>query len=152
MADKMVSPEITSGVLAAPSAASLPAYEVSVKGWPAGTATVFAASAGKAKYQRFLALRDCWPDFPITRLSCRSLGIIPVPPTRTEQAQCEADAFNRRYPIGTMLRYWSWLKEGPPTGVAPISHKATVIGESAVIWLTGISSCHAISHVEADNA
>jgi hypothetical protein len=70
------------------------------------------------------------------------------PPTRAELSQAEADAFNAANPVGTMLRYWSGLKEGVPSGLAPISHPATVMCDHAVIWMRGVSSCHSLTHVE----
>lgn len=125
------------------------AYEVGIKDADWSVGTVFAPTAGKAKYKRLLDLKDAGWEPEFKDLTCRSLGDIPVPPTLTEVAQREADAFNARHPIGTMLRYWSWVKEGDPTGTAAIRHHATVVCEGAVIWMQGVSSCHSLSHVEA---
>lgn len=125
------------------------AYEIGIKGWEGSESTVFAETAGKAKYRRLLDIRDPYPDVSFKNLTCRSLGDIPVPPTAKELAQREADAFNVTHSIGTMCRYWSGLREGEPTGIAPIYHLATVVCESAVAWLEGVSSCHSLSHVEA---
>ena len=125
------------------------AYEVGIRSdGGAYDATIFAPTAGKAKYQRFLALRDAGWNGSFQHLHCRALGDIPVPPTRAQLAQGECDSFNAQFPIGTMLRYWSGVKEGQPTGSAPISHPASVMCDHAVIWLKGVSSCHSISHVE----
>lgn len=123
------------------------AYEVSVKGTP-WQRTIFAASAGKAKYSYLLDVRDAWPGVSFESLRCRSLGDIPVPLTRTQQAQRECGQFNALYPVGTEMQYWSGVYEGPPTGIATICHPATVMCEHAVIWLAGVSSCHSLTHVE----
>jgi hypothetical protein len=128
------------------------AYEISVKNaesWRENTAqTVFASTAGKAKYQYLRRLKDAFQDATFADLTCRALGDMPVPPTRREIAQREAAAFNSLHPVGTVLRYWSGLREGEPTGTAPINHIATVVCDSAVIWMRGVSSCHSLSHVE----
>jgi len=126
----------------------LSAFECCVKGWPY-PAVINARSAGKAK-SLFLRLHLDDTGIPFTRITCRRLGPAqPPPPTQGELAQREADAFNAVHPVGTVLRYWSGVKEGAPTGQAPISHPATVMCDHAVIWLAGVSSCHSISHVEA---
>lgn len=125
------------------------AYDVGVKGWEGSAATVFAETAGKAKYRRLLDIRDPYPDVSFKHLTCRALGDIPVPPTRTELAQREADAFNATHPIGTLCRYWSGEHLGHPTGVGLIYHLATVVSEHAVAWIKGAGSCHSLSHVEA---
>ena len=126
----------------------LKAYDCSVRGYDGQATPINAESAGKAKS---LYLREHLDDcgIPYTQITCRYVGEARAPlPTRTELAQRECDAFNARYPVGTMLRYWSWTHEGEPTGTAPISHPATVTCEHAVIWLKGVSSCHSITHVE----
>lgn len=128
------------------------AYEISVIDDPRFTRAVFAKTAGKARYQRLRELQDTFPDINFKHLRCRSLGFIPVPLTRQQQAQLEADEFNEKYPVGTQLAYWSFLKEGAPTGIAAIRHKATVVCESAAVWLEGVASCHSLSHVEISNA
>lgn len=123
----------------------MPFYEVNVRGknWEKEIA---APTAGKAKYRYLLEVRDAWEDVSFRHLTCRAIKRLS--PTRTELAQREADAFNARHPVGTMLKYWSFLHEGEPAGVAPISHPASVMCESAVIWMHGVSSCHSITHVE----
>ncbi len=122
-------------------------------------ATVFAETSGKAKAERLRTLLDVGymvqrgddlyaRDIAFTDLTCKSLGDIPVPPTPAELAQREAEAFNRRYPVGTRMHYWSLEKEGDPTGTGKIWHHATVVCDHAVIWIEGARGCHAITHVE----
>lgn len=125
------------------------AFEVSMRGDDRMVKAIFAETAGKAKYSFLLSMREVWnPDVTFADLTCRSLGDIPVPPTRKEIAQAEADRFNAEHPVGTLLRYWSWTKEGEPTGEARIKHHATVVCESPVIWMEGVRSCHSLMHVE----
>lgn len=125
------------------------AFEVGIRGSEEHSSVVYAESSGKAKSKRLRVFRDSlWPDMLFTDLTCRSIGIREIPPTPRELAQREADAFNEAHPIGTVLRYWSGLKEGEPTGTAPIYHEATVVCDHAVIWMSGVSSCHSLSHVE----
>lgn len=125
------------------------AYELNVRGSDGRPAVINAETAGKAK-SLFLRehLDDC--GIPYTAITCRCIGEArPPEPTRAELAQREADAFNALHPIGTLLKYWSLTKEGEPTGTARIKHEATVVCESAVIWMAGVSSCHSLTHVEA---
>jgi hypothetical protein len=122
------------------------AYEVNVKGkdW---ASVERAETAGKAKYLYLLGVREAWPDITFKHLTCRALKSIP--PTKIEIAQREADAFNAKYPVGTVVRYWSGEKDGEPSGVAPIWHPATVVCEHAVAWPGKLGiSCHSLSHVE----
>lgn len=124
------------------------AYQVGIKNWDGFSKTIFANTPGKAKSSYYLDIRESYPDLPFTALICHSLGKIQVPLTRQEIAQLEADAFNAKHPVGTMLHYWSGVREGEPTGTAPISHPATVMCDHASIWMEGVRSCHSISHVE----
>ena len=63
--------------------------------------------------------------------------------------QKEADSFNRRVPVGTMVRYWKMDRRGEPTGTGKIRHEATVLsGHTAVGWIEGCSGCVAITHIE----
>lgn len=128
---------------------TMKAFEVGVRGkdW---TRPIQAESAGKAKYEYLRDIRESWPDVSFQHLTCRAIKS--MPPTRTELAHREADAFNLAHSVGTVVRYWSFTKEGEPTGVGPIKHVATVVGESAVAWIKGARSCICISHVEAINA
>jgi hypothetical protein len=52
---------------------SLRAFEVNVKGrnWQS---TVHALTAGKAKYEYLIGVRESWPDVNFTDLTCHSIG------------------------------------------------------------------------------
>ena len=72
------------------------------------------------------------------------------PATRTKRAKKTVDRFNQAYPLGTMVRYWTMVREGEPSGTARTRTPAQVLsGHTAVVWVTGYASCIALSHVEA---
>jgi hypothetical protein len=121
------------------------AFEVNVKGREWAT-VIRAETAGKAKYEYLLDVWDSWPDVGFKDLTCYTLKTIP--PTNQEIAEREAAAFNERHPLGTLVNYWSMLKEGEPTGTGRIKHVSTVMCDHAVAWIEGARSCHAITHVE----
>ena len=85
------------------------AFEVNVKGreW---ASVIRAETAGKAKYEYLLDVQDSWPDISFKDLTCHTLKTIPL--TKQEIAEREAAAFNARHPLGTLVNYWSMLKEG----------------------------------------
>lgn len=68
---------------------------------------------------------------------------------RPTKAEREAQRWNERHPVGTTVRYWTWLREGEPSGVGETTHRAAVLGGSAVVWIRGCKrGCVALSHVE----
>ncbi len=120
-------------------------YEVGIKGSPHVT-VVQAESAGKAKYSFLLDVSDCCPGISFKNLICRSIGFIP---TRAEMAELEAKAFNSRFSVGTVFRYWRGEREGEPSGVGELYHPATVVSEHAVAWIKGTTGCISLSQDEA---
>ncbi len=123
----------------------LRSYEIGIKGSPR-TTVVNAESAGKAKYSFLLDVGDCYPDISFRDLTCHSVDF---QPTRAQMAARKAEAFNRRYPLGTLLRFWRGVREGEPSGVGELYNPATVVSEQVVAWIKGTTGCIAISHVEA---
>jgi hypothetical protein len=119
-------------------------YECHVPGLGWSAQTIDAQSAGKARYQMLLRLQDSW-DVPITAIRVRVCERRLKP---AEIAKLEADAFNARTPIGTLVRYWTGLKEGEPSGTGEIYHESTVVSQHAVAWIKGCRSCVSLSHVE----
>lgn len=111
--------------------------------------TIYAATAGKAKYEYLLDMWDAgWERIGFQHLRCQSLGGRQRPLTQKQISQHECDAFNARVPLGTMLHYWSFVKEGAPTGTGLMWHGATVSAAGyPVAWIKGKSS-HALTHVE----
>ena len=74
--------------------------------------------------------------------------------TRAEQRaaklQREADAWNKKHPVGTVVRYWRGMREGEPSGAGRVRHAATVLsGHTVVAWIEGCVGCVCVSHVEA---
>lgn len=60
----------------------------------------------------------------------------------------EAAAFNARAPVGTLVRYWRGVRQGPPSGEGTMRHPATVMSDHASVWITGCVGSIALSHVE----
>jgi hypothetical protein len=56
--------------------------------------------------------------------------------------------WNRRFPVGTRVRYWTGVREG----LGKVSKTRTVAqvleGHTAVVWLEDHIACVALSHVE----
>ena len=110
---------------------------------------ITAESKGKAKYEYWLDIQDAWPDIPFTAITCRKVDVIP--PTQMELAQRQADEWNKCNPVGTTCAYWTFLREGEPSGVKPTAYPAGISGESAVVWFKGVGSV-ALSHVQPEAA
>lgn len=56
--------------------------------------------------------------------------------------------FNRRYPIGTPVRYWTGAREGEGRTGETRSAAEVFSGHTPVVWVTGLVGCVALSHVE----
>jgi len=71
--------------------------------------------------------------------------------TREEQrrarAQRLADKFNTKNPIGTPVRYWTFLREGEGK-LSKTRSGAQEMGHSAVVWVEGEASCIALTHIQ----
>lgn len=68
---------------------------------------------------------------------------------RGKLAEDQANAWNREHPVGTLVRYWTGIKEGPGQR-GTTTHAAGVMGGTAVVWIdTSTKGCIALSHVEA---
>jgi len=63
-----------------------------------------------------------------------------------------AERFNRDWPVGSRVRYWSALREGPPTGEGVTATEAQVHGgDYAAVYVardSGGTCLHALTHVE----
>ncbi|MGY5634148.1 hypothetical protein ACW7N6_38045 [Streptomyces sp. UC1A3] len=57
-------------------------------------------------------------------------------------------AWNRRYPEGTPVRYWTGAREGEGAVGETRSAASVLEGHTAVVWVTGHSACVALSHVQ----
>lgn len=60
----------------------------------------------------------------------------------------EAREFNRLFPIGTRVRYWTGSQEG--LGRVSTTRTEAIIlgGHTVVVWVHGEPSCIALSHIE----
>ncbi len=79
-----------------------------------------------------------------------SEGYSRSPDARYAAAVRASAVFNERHPIGTPVRYWPGAHGGMsevPTGETRT--KARILGNTAVVWVTGHSACIALTHVEA---
>lgn len=57
------------------------------------------------------------------------------------------DKWNKQFPVGTQVRYWTGVREG--IGNLSFTKTAAEVleGHTAVVWLDGVSGCVALSHV-----
>ena len=56
--------------------------------------------------------------------------------------------WNERFHVGTKVRYWTGAREGVGKISYTQSPAEVLSGHTAVIWLSGVSGCVALSHVE----
>jgi len=123
------------------SKAILRDYECRLRGEERGSVRS-ALSSGKARYQYFLDAQDFCPDLKITDIVVRSLG-----PHQEPQWVRDAQAFNAVNPIGTLVMYWTGLREG----IGCISRTRTtaqVISDHASVWMENQVGSVCLSHVE----
>jgi hypothetical protein len=61
-----------------------------------------------------------------------------------------AAKWNKYFPIGTRVRYWTGVREG--SGKVSITSTAAEVlgGHTAVVWIEGCSGCVALSHVQPE--
>ncbi len=127
------------------------AFEIGIRGffgdsWD-GKLVIEAITRGKAKSEFIRRVGDSW-DVPFTALSSRKLTAYVRPPTPEEIARRDCEEFNSHHPIGTLVRYWTFTREGEPSGVGRIKHEATVVSQHASAWIEGARSSISITHVE----
>ncbi len=66
-------------------------------------------------------------------------------PTKREVLENEVDAFNRRYPVGSRVRYWPSPTRCEDTRTRSA---AEILAEHiAVVWLDGVPGCVALTHI-----
>lgn len=69
--------------------------------------------------------------------------------TRFGSARARADAWNRTYPLGTMVRYWTGAKLGEGKQARTRAPAQTLSGHTPVVWVEGEATCISLDHVEA---
>lgn len=100
------------------------------------------------RYTKVVGRHEIWNDEFRTLRLC---GRCESPQPRRDlvgEAQAKADAWNARYPVGTPVRYWTGLREGPGKTGETRAAAEVLKGHTAVVWVTGLAGCVALSHVE----
>lgn len=57
-------------------------------------------------------------------------------------------AWNRQYPVGTSVLYWTGLREGPGKKSKTRTEATVLSGHTAVLWVEDHSACIALTHVQ----
>ncbi|MEU4513119.1 hypothetical protein AB0G05_26795 [Nonomuraea wenchangensis] len=77
----------------------------------------------------------------------------PATVERARAATAAVEEWNAAYQVGQPARYWTGFRDGPLAGVPKFGRTRTraqlMGGHTAVVWVTGESSCIALSHVDA---
>lgn len=60
-----------------------------------------------------------------------------------------ADEFNEAHPLGTPVRYWPLTRQGDGKTAVTRTPAQVLGGHTPVVWVTGESSCIALTHVDA---
>jgi hypothetical protein len=68
--------------------------------------------------------------------------------TKLERSAEIVAAFNRQLPIGTPVRFWRGLREGPGQFSKTRSVAILLSGHTPVVWLAGTSGAIALTHVQ----
>lgn len=59
-----------------------------------------------------------------------------------------AALFNKSFPVGTHVRYWTFDRHGLGKVSTTRSVASVLSGHTAVVWVEGEAGCIALSHVE----
>jgi hypothetical protein len=66
---------------------------------------------------------------------------------RERRAMLACSAFNEQHPVGSSVRYWPGARAG--AGRESVTRTAaTLVSGQPVVWVTGHSSCIALTHIE----
>lgn len=60
----------------------------------------------------------------------------------------EATQFNKQWPVGTAVRYWTGLREGQGKLSRTRTAASVLSGHTAVVWVEDHGACIALSHIE----
>lgn len=110
-----------------------------------------AATLGKAKYQAWKILKDCYPGYPFTDLRGYKLSDADLPSAealRLAEQAAAVERWDRNVPRGTPVRYWPGTKDDPPRYGKTCTAAYLLGGHTAVVWITTARGCIALSHVE----
>lgn len=67
---------------------------------------------------------------------------------REAEAVREVEAFNRDFPVGTLVRYWRGVREGAPTGTGRTRSAAWLLCGHGSVQIEGTSGSIGLQHVE----
>lgn len=56
--------------------------------------------------------------------------------------------WNKSFPIGTKVRYWTGVREGIGNISTTRTEAQFLGGHTPIVWIEGVSGCVALSHVE----
>jgi hypothetical protein len=56
--------------------------------------------------------------------------------------------WNRTFPVGTRVRYWTFDRQGLGKVGTTRSQAEVLSGHTPVVWIEGVSGCVALTHVE----
>lgn len=62
----------------------------------------------------------------------------------------EAEQFNKHWPVGTTVRYWTGLREGEGKLSRTRTAASVLGGHTAVVWVEDEPDCIALSHIEVE--
>jgi hypothetical protein len=119
------------------------AFDVRLRGAPEGR-TVYAETAGKAKYETLLDLGDVFPDLEYTDLRVRCLGVMETPEERNARQIAE---FNASFPPNTPVRVYPLAMGDHDSAydTTVMEPGAFVLGGTVVVKVPGDSI--ALTHV-----
>lgn len=125
-------------------------YEVIFRNPEAPAICVAARNRSSARYQawRTSGADEC--DIPYMEF-CKAVSsvrkVATRPPTRRENADAEAEGWNKKHPVGTPVRFWPGVREGDGRLGATRS-AAWRLCDHASVLVTGYSGGIALTHVE----
>lgn len=70
----------------------------------------------------------------------------------TRERELEVENWNLKHPIGTPVRYWTSVREGPGKTGETRSVAEMLGGHTPVVWVTGEGGCVALTHVDVVKA
>ena len=79
---------------------------------------------------------------------CKLLGLDPWLLDTPTTPEAEAAAFNERYPVGTLVRYWPGEREGDGLQASTQSTAFVTARRCASVWIDSDHAIAPLSHVE----
>ena len=111
---------------------------------PGGRFYVKAETRAKAKYKAALVVVDA---LGCSRLEAFS-EIKSIRKSRRPPPVDHAAVFNERWPVGTLARYWTGVREDEGKVAKTRSPAANMPSGHASVWLEGEPGCVSLTHVD----